>query len=397
MNILYLAPDPGVSYYQSGGAGTHIRGTINELKKKNIVHQFIGYDILNTNNSSTVVSAKQSVFYNLLKKIIPKSIKNIKNDIQRIKWNKRFNNLVYENIKSNHIKIDVIYERSGYGYDAGLFLSRKLNIPYVIESDIFLCDFHSHVSFYTFNKFTFKKLEYNKLNTSDRIVVMSKPSIELIESYWGVDNSKVRYKGLGIEISSIDNSLSSIREKYKLNDKYIVGFTGIFQPYHNIDKIIDVAEEIDKIDENIFFLIVGSDPTGIDYNKTVLKRGLNNIIFTGLVSHDEIADYYKSFDIGIIPGCAEFMYPVKYLEYFNFDKGVIIPRYSCFSEFYTDRKDFIHFSFEANNVKSMTDAIVRVSKDKKVNTTHEVYEYIKENNTWESCGNRLNEIFDELI
>ena len=395
MNILYLAPDPGVSYFQTGGAGTHIRGTIDELKKNNIIHQFIGRDILN-NVESNINVKKKSILFRFLKSVLPKSIRNIKNDIERLKWNKFFNKRVFEEVISENLEIDLIYERSGYGYDSGMYLSKKLNVPYIIESDIFICDFHSHLSFYFFNKVVFKKLEYKKLNISDRIVVMSDPSIDLIESYWGLDNSKVRYKGLGIEIINNNDSIGDVRKKYNLKGKFIVGFTGIFQPYHNIPKIIDVAQEIEKTNKNIFFLIVGNDPTGIDYNIIVKERKITNILFTGLVTHSKIADYYNTFDIGIIPGCAEFMYPVKFLEFFNFGKGVIIPRYSCFYDFYSENNDFMHFTFEADNVDSMIKTISRVAHDRKEQVVEEVYDYIKKNNTWESCANRLNDIFDEF-
>ena len=37
MKIIYLAPETGIRYNMSGGAGTHMRGTVESLKENNDV------------------------------------------------------------------------------------------------------------------------------------------------------------------------------------------------------------------------------------------------------------------------------------------------------------------------------------------------------------------------
>ena len=85
MNILYLAPEKGISYFQSGGAGTHIRGTILELRKTNNIYQYIGGDLIRKDNLKISDKNRKSILLNFLKLIVNKEIKNLRNYIMRLK------------------------------------------------------------------------------------------------------------------------------------------------------------------------------------------------------------------------------------------------------------------------------------------------------------------------
>lgn len=400
MNILYLASEKSLTLNQSGGAGTHIRGTLSYLNKYHEIKSFIGGDILNqidfVQNQERKIK-KGSPTLKWVKKLIPRQVRLIKQDLNRIKFCKLFYSKVLEFLDQDiHFKADLIYERSGYGSNAGIKLSNHLGIPLIIESDVLICDFYKNYSSIIFNKLFFKNLEKQKLQSASKVVVMSQGSIKKINQIWGISKDKVCVKGLGIEPSNSDfNEVLPLKTKLKLTNKFVVGFTGIFQPYHNVDVLVEAEKHLSK-ESDILIMVIGIDAAGKDYTKVV--QGQNKIHFTGLIDHKEIPAYYNRFDVGIIPGSADFMYPVKFLEFGLYNKPCLVPRHEAYREFFLDDKEFEMFSFVPHASIDMAEKILffRENFDELKERWKRVHKLIIDNYSWDMCARRLNDVFIEF-
>ena len=394
MNILYLAPEHSIRLNQSGGAGTHIRGTLKHLVKNNRVSIMIGGDILfsgDTLGQSPV--HKPSGLKRVVKNLVPKELLRLRADIQRKNYNAQIYKHVNEYIQQND-KPQVIYERSAYGYDVGLRLSKKWGIPLVVESDVLICDFYQNQSSVLYNKWIFRKLERRKLYDAKLLVVMSKGSINAMKKEWGIPRGKIRIKGLGIEVENDKNTDDPQRNE---SLQFKIGFTGIFQPYHNIKGLIEASMLLQK--SPIEVVVVGKDAKGFNYAELANELGANKINFTGLIDHNKMREMYKSFDAGIIPGCATFMYPVKFLEFGLYGIPTIVPSHEAFREFFKSDDQFQKFTFNPNDSKSMARKIIDVQKNFRayLHEWNPIAARIRENYSWSSCNSRLEKALAEVV
>lgn len=108
----------------------------------------------------------------------------------------------------------------------------------------------------------------------------------------------------GIEIDLFDKGKGEkIRKKYE--GKKIILHVGRIVKEKNIDLLIESAPLVLKKYDAVF-IIVGEGPARKELEEKVRKNGLEDyFIFTGFVSDEELADYYKSADVFVFPSTYE--------------------------------------------------------------------------------------------
>jgi glycosyltransferase involved in cell wall biosynthesis len=392
MKILYLASEPGIFYEMSGGAGTHMRGTVEPLiDKGHEVGVFIGGDYLsNTNNKVNAEKKKGSLLRCFFKMITPSEFKKIFNDIKRLRVKRDLSNGL-EDFLNDFGKPEIVYERSAFGLDIGLQISKKYNIPYCLESDVTLLEIIRPYTSYIFNRFIYKKIESRKISQADGITVMSEASIPLLKNLWNIKHDRIFFKGLGIDAKKINSKEDNVvNELFNLEDKIVVGYIGIFQDYQNIPILFDVAEQL-KANPNVVILIVGTGKRIDEYKKEINCRKLDNIIFTGLIDKSMIDSYYSRIDIGVITDNASHMYPVKYLEFLAYKKPTLFPAYDAFRTFFENSDNFDLLSFTPGNPISLKDKILRIitERDRVKEITLKLSSVVQNKYSWHSSADRL--------
>lgn len=392
MKILYLASEPGIFYEMSGGAGTHMRGTIEPLiDKGHEVGAFIGGDYLsNTNKKVNAEKKKRSRIRSFFKMNTPSEFKKIFNDVKRLRIKRELSDGL-EDFLNDFGMPDIIYERSAFGLDIGLQISKKYNIPYCLESDVTLLEIIRPYTSYIFNRFIYKKIENQKISQADGITVMSEASIPLLKNLWNINHDRIFFKGLGIDAKKINTKEDNVvNELFSLEDKIVVGYVGIFQDYQNIPILFDVAEQL-KVNPKVVILIVGTGKRIDEYKMEITRRKIDNIIFTGLIDKSMIDSYYSRIDIGVITDNASHMYPVKYLEFLAYKKPTLFPAYDAFKTFFENPHNFDLLSFTPRNPISLKDKILRIinEKDRVEEITLRLSRVVQNNYSWHSCANRL--------
>ncbi|WP_417736889.1 glycosyltransferase family 4 protein [Rosistilla oblonga] len=93
---------------------------------------------------------------------------------------------------------------------------------------------------------------------------------------------------------------ATLREKYGVEDKLVVGYAGLLGVAQGIGAIVEVAERL-RFDSRIQFLIVGDGPEREYIEKELQLRRLPNVKFTGWLGRDEMPAMVASFDIGFVP------------------------------------------------------------------------------------------------
>lgn len=124
--------------------------------------------------------------------------------------------------------------------------------------------------------------------------------------------------------SSRDDSL---RHRLGIDDRVVVGWVGSFRPFHHAE---DIVESVARLDDpgQVALLLVGDGPTRQRCQQLAMDRGLDESVFPGAVSHDEIARFIHAMDVTLIPSgfSTDFHYsPLKLKEFMAAGRPVVAP------------------------------------------------------------------------
>ena len=119
-------------------------------------------------------------------------------------------------------------------------------------------------------------------------------------------------------------SITAVRKRWGLENKFVIGYIGNHGPYTGIDFVLKMFKELYRQMNDAVLFIVG--PTDC-WNKVIAKADLTNVVLTGLVDPKEMPAYFHAIDLGILaqeksPG-TEFAFQIKMAEYTACKKFVI--------------------------------------------------------------------------
>lgn len=95
-----------------------------------------------------------------------------------------------------------------------------------------------------------------------------------------------------------------LREKYKIENKLVIGHMGRFVKQKNHRFILEIAKQLKEIRNDFVFLLVGDGPLRFEMEEAVKGAGMQEyFIFTGSVLNPQ--DYYQMMDVFILPSIYE--------------------------------------------------------------------------------------------
>jgi len=105
----------------------------------------------------------------------------------------------------------------------------------------------------------------------------------------------------------LDINNEYIKQRYNLENKFVVGYAGLLGFAQKIEDIILAAKEL-KNYQDIVFLIVGGGGLKAKAENMVKEFELNNVIFAGEQPRREIPFFITSFSVGLITLAANDLY-----------------------------------------------------------------------------------------
>lgn len=403
MRILYIAADPNVSLHQSGGAGTHMRATVRELRRSHTVDTIIGGDLgeqeHTTRNQNKQQHRGTATF---LKSIMPVEFRGCVNDLRRFHHYRKMRKEVFRFLSDPANRPDVIYDRAAYGDKVALEAAKEFSLPYVIESDVTLADLKdAGKRSATLQATVARPRERMKLKAAQRVVVMSEQSIELARERWGVSPEKCSVKGLGYDKTDFSSSTGlDLDSEYQLHGKFVVSYVGYFQDYQNIPVLLDAAKHLRSVRE-IQFLIVGAGRAKLtaQLEEQIRQDELSNVTMTGMLNHEKMGDVYRRIDLGVITDNLPHMYPVKFLEFVAQGITTAVPKYPVFRPFYDSDDDFNSHAFAAGDGAELADIIRNAQMNPTAANDRMEYSrsYVDANNSWAACSQRLEQGLEQAV
>ncbi|MGN6530469.1 MAG: glycosyltransferase [Ginsengibacter sp.] len=113
--------------------------------------------------------------------------------------------------------------------------------------------------------------------------------------------------GINLKIFSPFGEIREIKEKYLIPDKPVLLYVGRLDPEKHIEEILEaVATAVKKTD--FCFVVVGRGTSKTKLEKLSDELGITgNVIFTGFVPDEDLADFYKLSRCFIIASIAELL------------------------------------------------------------------------------------------
>lgn len=221
-------------------------------------------------------------------------------------------------------------------------------------------------------------LQNELIDKSDLTIVTAKKMLDDLKK----PNKKMIYLPNGVNVKRFLNNNSTEPELYKKINGFKVVYVGAIEDWIDMNLIINVAKKM----KNINFLFIGNH--NIKFETEVLKEGVNNILFLGLVDHENIPSFLKHADVGIMPfkknELTDYIHPLKIYEYLAAGIPVIsrdlvevremnapIFLYNNETDFISILKNIIH---SKNNRQELIDYSLRNTWEKRFQVVNEIIE-----------------------
>ncbi len=317
--VLYLRTD---LYYgvKSGGSIAHISGVINAFFKLNLNLTFITTDKIPT----VVNEVKQNIVC-----------------LSRRYWS-------FNEIKVLHSNFDIhrfasvhakkrfffVYQRYSMNSFVGVILSKKLNVPFVLEyngSEVWISkNWGNGLSF----EFIAKYIEMLNLKRASLVIVVSRElQIELINR--GIEKEKILINPNGVDAEFYRPNIDcqDIVKRYGFENIVILGFIGSFGPWHGAEILVETFCKYfrsDKGQERVKLIMIGDGQTNAGAREIARRYNCENqVIFTGAIPQHLGPEYLAACDILVAPhvknndGTEFFGSPTKLFEYMAMGKAII--------------------------------------------------------------------------
>ncbi|WP_088043181.1 glycosyltransferase family 1 protein [Bacillus sp. EAC] len=183
----------------------------------------------------------------------------------------------------------------------GLHFAKKLKIPLVAS---YHTNFDHYLEYYNLSfleNFLWKYLDWFHKPTQ-KIFVPSKDTLNHLNTK-GFNNLSIWTHGVDCSIFKPSLSNDELKRKYQITSKYTVCFVGRIAPEKDLDtlcKIISYTKQ--RFGNNLTWLIVGDGPKKEDMIK---KTGTNQIVYTGYLQRNELAEVYSLSDLMVFPSDTE--------------------------------------------------------------------------------------------
>ena len=228
------------------------------------------------------------------------------------------------------VQPDLLYERYALFHRAGGQVATALNIPFMLEVNAPLAEEQER-----FRGLHLKALadvtETETLCRADHIIAVSAAVREHVLSK-GVPAERVTVLPNGVDTARFHPGVDgqSVRERYELVGRPVIGFIGSLKPWHGLDFLLDAFNDILARRPDAALLLVGEGPTLADLQARVARDQLQGrVILTGRIPHADIPAYLAAMDVTAAPYTTQngfYFSPLKVVESLAAGRPVVAPR-----------------------------------------------------------------------
>ncbi len=209
------------------------------------------------------------------------------------------------------LSLDIIHSHQPYSLgDEALKFSKKFNLPLVFTYHIRYEDYCHYIPFVprSISKKYIRKITREYSNKCDAVIAPSSAIKKLLLDRGITTPISVIPSGINVEkFGRNTGKREEIRTKYKIKPGDIALITASrIAKEKNVKFLIESFFAVKKKCENVKFFIVGDGAVRKELEKMAKSLGMGqDVIFTGLVSREEIINLYQASDIFVFASLTE--------------------------------------------------------------------------------------------
>lgn len=357
-DFYYLRTDI-VGELKAGGSVAHTKGIINGFKRLDYNPQLIlSGDISGFKKHENVTHVKKSSL-----------LRNVP-EILNIVYSEK----IYQEIIRKSRTFGFIYQRYSLDDYTGALLSKKLNIPFILEyngPEVWIA--RNWGTPLIFERFA-EGIEMANLRSADLVIVISRHmEDELLKKGIKQDKILVNPNGVDIEKYNPDINGKGIREKYEISNRIVVGFIGTFGRWHGAEILARAVKDIITEKKEVHFLFIGDGVTLPEVKDIIEKDGMSEYVtYTGLIEQERAPQYLAACDILVSPhvpnpdGTPFFGSPTKLFEYMAMGKAIVASDLDQIGEVLAHGKTA--WMVKPGDVMDLAGGIIVLASDEKLRT-----------------------------
>lgn len=301
------------------------------------------------------------------------------------RYHKAFFAEAEKQIEKNRKQYDYLYFRHRLMCETGIKLSKKFNIPCVVEFNSFYYSTYKDIivpaAIVKHGKMLklplaatsgiissiLKRFEKKVLSHADIVVTVSEVlQKELIQ--FGVKQEKILVLPNGVDpdffVNRPDQGAEIRKQQAIASDKIVVGFAGTFGNWHGIGELTSAIEQL--TDDCFEFLLIGDGMMRKKMEEALKER--RNVHFLGKVPFEKMPAYLSACDILIVSNSWNpndkrpfFGSPTKLFEYMAMGKGIVASDLEQIGQILENEKTAL--LFPTGDTSAMVKAVRRLSSD----------------------------------
>lgn len=210
-----------------------------------------------------------------------------------------------------------------------------------------------------------EKLSYR---FADKINVLTPAFKEALISKKGIKEEKICFipNGADLDIFQPGQKINWVREKYNLQDKFVVTYMGAHGVANQLESLLDVAKEF-RPDEDVVIVLIGDGMRKKELVQKVQDENISNVLFIDSQPKHTIPDFCNASDIctAVLKKVDTFktVYPNKVFDYMSCAKPILLGIdgvarelvEECESGYYVDPEDPEAFAAKIRELKMNTE------------------------------------------
>jgi glycosyltransferase involved in cell wall biosynthesis len=299
---------------------------------------------------------------------------------------------------------DILFNRLELYYFSGLWLSRLLNLPLVVEAD---CPpTYEHDTFYGKDYLHLgnlpTRIEVANLRAADTVIVIS----NVLKNYYaelGIPEEKMHVIPNAADPNKFRPAPKDreLAEKYQLADKVVVGWIGSLVGWSGVESLMDTARHILSIRPNVCFMMVGGGKNQEFFRKELQTGALaSRVILPGTVPHSEVPRYLSCMDVVLAPyPKLEFWYAssMKIFEYMAAGKAVVATAVGQVAEIIEDGINGYLFDPDSGSELREKIELLVDSSEARHRVGERARRDIEEKWNWENNAKKMIALFEEVL